>query len=427
MNRIILIGNGFDLAHGMKTSYDDFLDDFWKNTIQEIQKSKVNEIFENEELIIDKIYPTWTSASDNKVQQLIENIKKVGGTLKFKNKFLEKITLKKDIENWVDIENEYYDLLKESFNNKTTGEISYNISQLNKDFNRIKVLLEEYLLKTEQEFDKTFNDVRIKRHIGEKIYAPLESKDFTEEYINYKVELEYKKISGEINSLKDNLVSFDELSSENRVLIGQLYIDETEKNIKKQIKEILVSEDAINYFKMAPIETLFLNFNYTFNDLLYSEPNKYNKHRFKKITEAKFIHIHGSLIKSDNNPVIFGFGDEIDQDYNSIEKLNDNRYLENIKSIKYLETDNYKKLLEFINSDYYQIFIFGHSCGVSDRTLLNTLFEHQNCVSIKPFYYKKNENENNYSDIVRNISRNFNNKVDMRNKVVNKNYCKTIT
>jgi len=29
MNRIILIGNGFDLAHGLKTSYKNFIDDFW--------------------------------------------------------------------------------------------------------------------------------------------------------------------------------------------------------------------------------------------------------------------------------------------------------------------------------------------------------------------------------------------------------------
>jgi hypothetical protein len=29
MNRIILIGNGFDLAHGLKTSYKDFLEWFW--------------------------------------------------------------------------------------------------------------------------------------------------------------------------------------------------------------------------------------------------------------------------------------------------------------------------------------------------------------------------------------------------------------
>ena len=30
MNRIILIGNGFDLAHGLKTSYKNFLDDYWQ-------------------------------------------------------------------------------------------------------------------------------------------------------------------------------------------------------------------------------------------------------------------------------------------------------------------------------------------------------------------------------------------------------------
>jgi hypothetical protein len=30
MNRIVLIGNGFDLAHGLKTSYKDFIDDYWE-------------------------------------------------------------------------------------------------------------------------------------------------------------------------------------------------------------------------------------------------------------------------------------------------------------------------------------------------------------------------------------------------------------
>ena len=29
MNRIILIGNGFDLAHELKTSYGDFIDWYW--------------------------------------------------------------------------------------------------------------------------------------------------------------------------------------------------------------------------------------------------------------------------------------------------------------------------------------------------------------------------------------------------------------
>jgi len=31
MNRIVLIGNGFDLAHGLKTSYADFINWYWED------------------------------------------------------------------------------------------------------------------------------------------------------------------------------------------------------------------------------------------------------------------------------------------------------------------------------------------------------------------------------------------------------------
>lgn len=31
MNRIILIGNGFDLAHNLPTRYEDFINWYWDN------------------------------------------------------------------------------------------------------------------------------------------------------------------------------------------------------------------------------------------------------------------------------------------------------------------------------------------------------------------------------------------------------------
>ena len=31
MNRLVLIGNGFDLAHGLKTRYEDFINWYWEN------------------------------------------------------------------------------------------------------------------------------------------------------------------------------------------------------------------------------------------------------------------------------------------------------------------------------------------------------------------------------------------------------------
>jgi hypothetical protein len=91
-----------------------------------------------------------------------------------------------------------------------------------------------------------------------------------------------------------------------------------------------------------------------------------------------------------------------------------------------LESDNYRKAMQFMDAEPYQVFNMGHSCGSSDRTLLNTLFEHKNCVSIKPYYFKDGEKDN-YLDIVQNISRNFTNTKLMRDRVVNKTYCEAFS
>jgi hypothetical protein len=96
------------------------------------------------------------------------------------------------------------------------------------------------------------------------------------------------------------------------------------------------------------------------------------------------------------------------------------KFLENAKSIKYLETPNYRNMLRFINADEYQIFILGHSCGLSDRTLLNTIFEHDNCKSIKLFYHKRPDGTDDWGDVTMNISRCFNDKAKLRERVVNK-------
>ena len=40
MNRLILVGNGFDLAHGMKTRYSDFLLDYLKSSFIAAEQNK---------------------------------------------------------------------------------------------------------------------------------------------------------------------------------------------------------------------------------------------------------------------------------------------------------------------------------------------------------------------------------------------------
>jgi hypothetical protein len=33
MNRLVIIGNGFDMAHGLKTSYKDFINWYWDRRV----------------------------------------------------------------------------------------------------------------------------------------------------------------------------------------------------------------------------------------------------------------------------------------------------------------------------------------------------------------------------------------------------------
>jgi len=421
MNRIILIGNGFDLAHGMPTSYNDFLKDYWKSTIEEIKNSAVNKVFENEEIIINRSPSKFLSGTS--YLELKEKIKDFDEIIIFKNKFFEKISETSRLQNWVDIENEYYLTLKFTYSERNSKYNNLDIDTLNNDFNRVKILLKNYLLKTEEEFNKTFSNRKLNRYIGSKIFSQFNLNDFTDNSISKKTQEEFNKIELDIKSLNDDMISLDDIDVKKRPLISALNLSKPIDSLKEKLK----SGSARNYFELIPEHTLFLNFNYTETELHYEDPNRFENMNevSSKITKTEFIHIHGNL-KYEKYPIIFGFGDELDDDYKEIEKLNNNKYLENIKSIQYLETDNYKKLLSFVNSQDYQIFIFGHSCGVSDRTLLNTIFEHENCVSIKPFYHKRKDSDN-YSDIIRNISRNFNDKRIMRDKVVNKMFCEPLS
>ena len=81
---------------------------------------------------------------------------------------------------------------------------------------------------------------------------------------------------------------------------------------------------------------------------------------------------------------------------------------------------------DFLNSEEYQIYIFGHSCGISDRTLLNTLFEHKNCFSIKLFYHQKEDGSDDYTEKTYELYRHFSDKNSMRKKIVDKQKSKAM-
>ena len=173
--------------------------------------------------------------------------------------------------------------------------------------------------------------------------------------------------------------------------------------------------DNVPWAFMLPDAIMFLNFNYTNTIKLY----------ISRYYLESNNHIHGNI--NDLNSIIFGYGDELDSDFQKLKESNTPGCLQNVKSIRYLEAPNYRRVLSFIESAPFQVLIMGHSCGNSDRTLLNTIFEHKNCVSIKPYYYRDVEKGiDNYMELVQNISRNFTDMKLMRDRVVNKTQCQPL-
>lgn len=60
MNRLVLIGNGFDLAHGLKTRYEDFFYWYWEQRINHLVNEPKTKISED---VLCKLkclgYETW--------------------------------------------------------------------------------------------------------------------------------------------------------------------------------------------------------------------------------------------------------------------------------------------------------------------------------------------------------------------------------
>ena len=371
MNRIVLIGNGFDLAHNLKTRYEDFINWYWEQWKLRLLGS--DKRVETDGLCSFKLKEgidlhCWSlvwghhyKRPNTQIPWIEHDI--VGIALKDKDlcdfkyigNFLPNICKCIKTKGWVDIENEYYTLLTQQTSPivgiANTPKLDPKI--LNSQLDFLKILLIEYLKMEDKNENETINSIK------DKIYRPIKRREIAVANLNYSGNRESK--------------------------------DSTPNNI------------------------MLLNFNYT-----------KTAHRYVNSNPKVLInHIHGYL--DDANSVIFGYGDELDSNYEKLKNLNDNECLRNMKSIRYLETDNYRKMLEFTESGPFQVCIMGHSCGNSDRTLLNTLFEHRNCISIKPYYHLKEDGTDNYLELIQNISRNFTDMKLMRDKVVNKTYCEPLT
>lgn len=365
MNRLVLIGNGFDLAHGLKTSYKDFL--FWYLE-KAFMITEQNFKFEDQILNITHRPSIYVRPSQNHIRKLIDahyftgfsqlqsqsvESEKFGVLdnpyyIKCKSDLLINLLSRCSPTNWVDIENEFYVLLVLLLK-KEGAEKTRLVKNLNDDLSHLINQLEDYLSEI------SFEDV--------------------------------------VHGYED--IIFGEFGKED--------FNDPQIQAWSQVPNNPIKRDY------SPSQTYILNFNYTDIVERYIPTDR---------SRVKINYIHGK-IKDLNNPIIFGFGDELDKNYEEFESQHEKGFFHFIKSFWYLRTNNYQNLMRFLSYDFFQVVVLGHSCGLSDRTMLNTIFTHQNCKAIQIYYYRTGEYENNYTEITQEISRQFGkDKAAFRAKVI---------
>lgn len=371
INKLFLIGNGFDLALGLPTRYEDFIKWFLKKEIRAAFESDITAPPQAYRKRVDASSQGYITKidgfSDNELfdviidmpHQSLDSIFKKeskGSLIKFYNQHNIKIIPKNKggifqviIDNldlhWIDIEGVYFKLVKQIL--RSTKKAS--IVALNNEMSAFKKYFIEYLSK--------------------KIKIDLTSQQ-KEPYLKQFNEIVKKS---DLTDFKEK----DKIQVSNNYFLNFNYTNSLSKVVNTYIGTNSISKSLINY-----------------------TPNHIN-------------HIHGSLNASLEN-IIFGFGDEMDKVYAELEELNDNLYLEHIKSFQYFKSPKYRELLRFLNSSDFQVCIYGHSCGLSDRVMLNEIFEHKNCKSIKIYYY----DEEDFNTKTMEISRHFNDNQLMRKKIV---------
>ncbi len=314
MKKLYLIGNGFDLAHGIRTGYNDLLDWYKKRVMTNVrQRDWHKDVFLHAKLYSNRNLRGHSvrhnCPSDFNALIASQDLVKV------KSEFFNDLLSSHRERNWVDIESFYFESLKQ-------------IAEIPKS----KISASDRLQKVEN-------------------------------------------LNKQFQGIQDLLVK---------------YLQTLKRNVEP-IPAFLKLFDANTHQK------LFLNFNYTNTLDSYVE-------RFinsKKVTQV--ANIHGQLGEKEN-PIIFGYGDQHDEIYTILENFNEFEYIKFIKYPKYPLSDGFQKLTQFINKSYekFTVDIIGHSCGLSDRTLLREILENKNCHSVSIHYYPdKNDFERKSSALTR--------------------------
>lgn len=358
--KILLIGNGFDLAHGLPTSYSYFLDfcDKIKETLFFLESSNDDEwkkdIILNWDIdnsIKSKLYE-WDKNTNNNLNKLfIEIYDNIKNNI-WINYFLEK---REQLgKNWIDFESEISNVVQ-------AFECVRNCTESGKSIPRSGI---EGIKVEEVE---TFIDIF--EGNGSKMFA-----------INYKTLGIFNKY------VKKMTVDLDRL-----IRALEIYISEFINKI-----EVLQKNDDIK--DINPDCVLSFNYSNTY-ERIYGQSNK---------IEYDYIHGKADITNNVNTcNLVLGI-DEYLEDHDRDEKLEFLAFKKFYQRI-YKSTDSsYMEWIDEIHRNFlitYKLYIFGHSLDKTDKDILALLICNDN-VQTKIYYHRKsNDDKKELGKLIRNLVR----------------------
>ena len=368
--KILLIGNGFDLAHGLPTSYSYFLDfcdkvekifTFQHRLTEMVYKRKFLDDWNIDKSIKNKLLEWYKKSPTNHDELLIELNDNIRDNI-WINYFLEK---RKQLgQNWIDFESEIstviqvFECVREHVERRklmvNTG-IEYKTAELARDF-------VDFAIKSDKENLQS-------------MYSILTEGLIDSNFITY--------LDAFIEKMNINL---DKL-----IRALEIYISEF-------INKIEVSQKNDDIKDINPDCVLSFNYSNTY-ERIYGQSNK---------IEYDYIHGKADITNNVNTcNLVLGIDEyleECDRDnkleflpfkkfYPRIFKSTDSSYMEWVDEIRQ-------------NSEYpYELYIFGHSLDKTDKDVLELLICNDN-VQTKIYYHRKsNDDKKELGKLIRNLVR----------------------
>lgn len=361
--KILVIGNGFDLEHGLPTKYKDFLDfmqciNFLENNLNIIERFDISESYFEVNLEVevkhavddnvkkyfyDKKLLNYSSFNKWKEKEISKELVKYAGNNIWIKYFIENMNYEK--EGWIDLESEISNVIK-------CFDYMKNISKYYEKYYQLPENIDDY-----------------KEEIVQKIL------DYSEFEINgYElIDTNLKQIIKVLNKHLKNLI---------RCL--EIYLEDCVKKI--EIRYISPDIKGIYFDKV-------LSFNYTNTyEIKYGLNFDYDSEQYD--------YIHGKANmnrRKEKNNMVLGIDEYLDDDRksNELDFIEFKKYFQRI----YKRTGkDYKKWI--CEKDKNEIYIFGHSLDVTDKDILIELIEHENTITTI-FYCNKSVYAQQISNLVK--------------------------